>query len=74
MPAVPTDGEAEALCVLLRSEEIPCFHNPTDVNVEGGGFFSGQPIGDDGRWHSDGAGELVPYCAGCAEREFGPRQ
>jgi hypothetical protein len=32
----------------------------------------GQPIGDDSRWYSNGTGELVPYCAGCAKREFGP--
>ena len=32
----------------------------------------GRPIGDDGRWYSVGAGELVPYCAGCAASAFGP--
>jgi hypothetical protein len=31
----------------------------------------GRPMGDDGRWYSDGTGELLPYCAGCDEREFG---
>jgi hypothetical protein len=31
----------------------------------------GRRIGEDGRWYSDGAGQLVPYCDGCAEREFG---
>jgi hypothetical protein len=29
-----------------------------------------RPIGTWGCWYSDGAGELVPYCADCAEREF----
>jgi putative signal transducing protein len=32
----------------------------------------GRPIGDDGRWYPDATDELMPYCAGCAEREFGP--
>jgi hypothetical protein len=32
----------------------------------------GRPIGEDGRWWSDGVGELHPYCATCSEREFGP--
>lgn len=30
----------------------------------------GRPIAGDGRFYSDGVGELVPYCAECAEREF----
>ncbi len=29
-----------------------------------------QSIGTWGCWYSDGAGELVPYCADCAKREF----
>ena len=29
-----------------------------------------QSIGTWGCWYSDGAGELVPYCAECAKREF----
>jgi hypothetical protein len=31
----------------------------------------GEPSGKDGRWYSDGTGELVPYCAECAEQELG---
>jgi hypothetical protein len=31
----------------------------------------GRAIGDQGRWYSDGAGELVPYYVECAGREFG---
>jgi hypothetical protein len=31
----------------------------------------GRPIGEDGRWYSDGVGELYPHRAGCAAREFG---
>ena len=27
-------------------------------------------IGSSGRWYSDGAGSLVPYCKTCAEIEF----
>jgi hypothetical protein len=34
-------------------------------------FECGRPIGENGRWYSDGVGELVPYCAECAEREYG---
>jgi hypothetical protein len=30
-----------------------------------------RPIGEEGRWYSDGVGELHPYCPGCAAREFG---
>ena len=30
----------------------------------------GRPIGFDGRWYSDGGGELVPYCASCAQTEL----
>ncbi len=29
----------------------------------------GKVIGSSGRWYSDDADELVPYCAGCAERD-----
>jgi hypothetical protein len=31
----------------------------------------GRLIGDNGRWYSDGVGDLVPYCPECAGREFG---
>ena len=30
----------------------------------------GRPIGDDGRFHSDGLGEPLPYCRLCAEDAF----
>ena len=31
----------------------------------------GRPIGDEGGWYRDDAGELQPYCAVCADRVFG---
>jgi hypothetical protein len=31
----------------------------------------GEPIRDDGRWYSTGTGELLPFCAVCARRQFG---
>jgi hypothetical protein len=31
------------------------------------------PIDGWGCWYSDGAGELVPFCHECSEREFGGR-
>jgi hypothetical protein len=44
----------------------------TVVPLEAECVECGRPIGDGGRWYSDGAGLLVPYCAGCAEGELGP--
>ena len=32
----------------------------------------GHPIGGDGGWYRDEAGEFQPYCSVCAERLFGP--
>ena len=29
-----------------------------------------RPIGETGRWYSDGTGSPVPYCASCAAVEF----
>ena len=39
LTVVTTEGEADALCGLLRSEDIPCSHWPTNVGVMGGGLF-----------------------------------
>lgn len=104
LTVVPDEGEAEALCGLLRSEGIRCAHVTTNIaHAEAlwtyGGWREvlvdeadltrgrelltaegldvscaecGRPIGEDGRRYSDGVGELHPYCAACAEREFGP--
>jgi hypothetical protein len=51
---------------LLRARELVVAEQP-DAACAG----CGRPTGAGGRWYSDGTGGLVPYCAGCAERELG---
>ncbi|MDH5334519.1 MAG: hypothetical protein OEW65_11595, partial [Thermoleophilia bacterium] len=41
-----------------RARELVAAYGVAPTCVE-----SGVPIGDDGRWYSDGTGELVPYRA-----------
>jgi hypothetical protein len=40
---VPDEGEAEALCGLLRSEGIECVYRDTDVSAAG--IFGGSTFG-----------------------------
>ncbi|HKI22360.1 MAG TPA: DUF2007 domain-containing protein [Gaiellaceae bacterium] len=43
LTVVPDEGEAEALCGLLRSEGIECFYRDTDVSAAG--IFGGSTFG-----------------------------
>lgn len=43
LTVVPDEGEAEALCGLLRAEGIDCFYRDTDISAAG--IFGGTTFG-----------------------------
>jgi Putative prokaryotic signal transducing protein len=43
LTVVPDEGEAEALCGLLRTEGIECSYRDTDISA--GGIFGGRTFG-----------------------------
>jgi len=43
LTVVPDEGQAEALCGLLRTEGIDCFYRDTDISATG--IFGGQAFG-----------------------------
>jgi hypothetical protein len=43
LTVVPDEGQAEALCGLLRTEGIDCFYRDTDISAAG--IFGGQTFG-----------------------------